>query len=972
MRQRERVPRLLQLTWHDGSLHLWAIAPSDGSPAPSLELTSLADRQLEFPVSVLSVPGRLSVPLPAPFANAHATTLRVPVAHLAAFAPVPGSASLTWFAAVLALARLVVSAGRLRPELQIAGDVHHARWRPVVDDNITAELAALHEQMPPACGVTDIGELFEVLVDATARKTLSRVAWRPPQPRNGRGTDYRAAQSALRGLSSDSGAVIYRNDDKPALAELQRTFAREFERACGMAVLAAQLRLTLPDSLDDAWLISLELVDVDQPDHWCSALDVATGTPMALDLARTAEHLPRLRSRLADAGRSIEDIVAPSLDPLLAPLMLGFATDPEYVAELTIDEVDSFLATAPEVLSHLDIRLLGPEQLVRAKAGVRAAATPQPGSGANGRFSAGALVQWSATVDDTPIDDAQLERAAAAGSSLIHVNGRWVRLDTKQVRTTLERLQKHREDHSELDVAALMKLAADAAVADPATSTVRVDGEGWIGDLLAGLPDEQLVEMQEPDTFVGELRHYQRRGLSWMGFLSKLGLGGCLADDMGLGKTATTLAHIATKRGPHLVVCPLSVVHNWYAESARFTPHMQVAIHHGNERARGLDAIDQLVPSDIVVTTYGTLSRDIDALAAVRWGTLVLDEAQNIKNHLTRAAKAVRQISADQRLALTGTPVENNLGELWAILDAVNPGLYGSSGQFNERFSKPIQRDQDEAAIASLRALTQPFILRRTKADKTLLPELPDKIEQIAWATLTKEQATMYQAVVDQLLADAQMESGMRRRGLVLAALTRLKQICNHPAHAAGDGSRIAGRSGKLARFDEIVDDLLEVGERALVFTQFREMGLILQRHLGERLQIEAPFLHGGVSRGGRDSMVRRFQEGEGSPILLVSLKAGGTGLNLTSASQVIHYDRWWNPAVEDQATDRAWRLGQSHTVLVHKMVCEGTLEERISQLIDDKRRLADSVLGTGEQWLTELSTDDLRALVMLTPGGPR
>jgi len=250
-----------------------------------------------------------------------------------------------------------------------------------------------------------------------------------------------------------------------------------------------------------------------------------------------------------------------------------------------------------------------------------------------------------------------------------------------------------------------------------------------------------------------------------------------------------------------------------------------------------------------------------------------------------------------------------------------------------------------------------------------LLPELPDKIEQVAWATLTREQATMYQAVVDQLLADAQAETGMKRRGLVLAALTRLKQICNHPAHATGDGSRLAGRSGKLTRFDELVDELLELGERALVFTQFREMGLLLQRHLGERLQIDAPFLHGGISRTGRDTMVQRFQAGEGSPLLLVSLKAGGTGLNLTAASQVIHFDRWWNPAVEDQATDRAWRLGQSNTVLVHKLVCEGTLEERISQLIDDKKQLANSVLGTGEQWLTELSTDALRSLVVLTPG---
>ena len=454
-----------------------------------------------------------------------------------------------------------------------------------------------------------------------------------------------------------------------------------------------------------------------------------------------------------------------------------------------------------------------------------------------------------------------------------------------------------------------------------------------------------------------------------MGFLARIGLGGCLADDMGLGKTATTLAHLATRPGPHLVVCPLSVVHNWYSEAARFTPHMQVAIHHGGERARGNTAAEQLIPSDIVVTTYGLLARDIDALGEVKWGTLVLDEAQNVKNHLTRAARAVRHINADQKLALTGTPVENHLGELWAILDAVNPGLYGSANSFNDKYAKPIQRTGDPTATAALRALTQPFILRRTKADKTLLPELPDKIEQVAWATLTREQATMYQAVVDQLLADAQAETGMKRRGLVLAALTRLKQICNHPAHATGDGSRLVGRSGKLTRFDELVDELLELGERALVFTQFREMGLLLQRHLGERLHIDAPFLHGGISRTGRDAMVQRFQAGEGSPLLLVSLKAGGTGLNLTAASQVIHYDRWWNPAVEDQATDRAWRLGQSNTVLVHKLVCEGTLEERISQLIDDKKQLANSVLGTGEQWLTELSTDALRSLVVLTPG---
>jgi SNF2 family DNA or RNA helicase len=322
-------------------------------------------------------------------------------------------------------------------------------------------------------------------------------------------------------------------------------------------------------------------------------------------------------------------------------------------------------------------------------------------------------------------------------------------------------------------------------------------------------------------------------------------------------------------------------------------------------------------------------------------------------------------------LALTGTPVENRLSELWAILDLTNRGLLGTLPSFHRRFAVPIERDRDEDAASRLRRLTAPFVLRRTKSDRTLVPDLPDKVEQIAWAELTREQAAMYQAVVDQLLADAAQETGMRRRGLVLASLTRLKQICNHPAHALGDGSRLGGRSGKLARFDELVDELLDAGESALVFTQYRVMGELLQRHIAERIDMRPPFLHGGVARRQRDAMVDRFQAGTAPPLLLVSLKAGGTGLNLTAASRVIHYDRWWNPAVEDQATDRAWRIGQGRTVFVHKLVCSGTLEERIGQLIDDKRAIAAAVVGggTSEAWLSELSTDELRDLVALGDG---
>ena len=943
----------LHLRWLDGELHLWAIQRATGITLSAAELARHANHELGRSLASQTTPTR--APLRLPTGVKPTATLRIDAGALTYLPSHIHSTTVQWFAQVGDLARATLQAERLRPHLATVGHIRSATWVPVIDDAIEGALETLHGAMPTACGVDDLHAFFAVVVDASARRRLGELAWRPNPPGHPHGTEFRAAQTVFRALAAASSSVLYRTDDLDCIDQLGPLFDNEVIRSHGLAVVGAQLRLHLPDDPDEPWRVTLELVDVDSPERWCTAADVQAQNHLALDVAGERKHFSRLHSRLAEVAHEIGAHV-----DVLAPL----AIDSTATVELEIDQVELFLAEAVPTLESLAVRLLGPEQLTRAQAHVRGKATPKADGPTTGRLSATALVQWAATIDDSVIDDAQLERAAAAGSSLIHVNGRWVRLDTQQLRATLKRLHKQRLESSEVTAAALLKLAAESSATD---SSFDVKGEGWIEQLLSGLPDEQLSEVHEPPEFVGELRHYQRRGLSWMHFLGRLGLGGCLADDMGLGKTATTLAHLSTRPGPHLVVCPLSVVHNWYAEAARFTPHLQVEIHHGTDRARGEDTAQQLTPADIVVTTYGLLSRDIDTLAQVQWATLVLDEAQAIKNHLTRAAKAVRLVHADQTLALTGTPVENHLGELWSILDAVNPGLYGSHTNFNERYAKPIQRSGDPVATAALQAMTQPFVLRRTKADKTLLPELPDKIEQIAWAPLTREQAAMYQSVVDQLLAESQLATGMKRRGMVLAALTRLKQICNHPAHAAGDGSRLAGRSGKLARFDELIDDVLETGEQVLVFTQFREMGLLLQRHLAERIHLQAPFLHGGLTRSARDKMVRDFQSGEAAPVFLVSLKAGGTGLNLTAASQVIHYDRWWNPAVEDQATDRAWRLGQSKTVLVHKLVCEGTLEERISQLIDDKRQLANSVLGTGEAWLTELSTNELRALISLT-----
>jgi hypothetical protein len=908
--------------------------------------------------------------------------------------PHPGD-SLAWLRDVAVLATRAVDAARVLPAIASERGTVAARWRPVLDAGLDAVLDALATSMPPILLASDpqpdpaaaTGDIFASLVDGVARDRLAG-RWRAPAVAAPKATAA-AARALFAGLARpDSMVRVTGASTGDELARLGERLERLARRARGEPVVVPRVRLTVPEDPFDDWHVALEVVDEADPGRWCSADDVWDATPLALELAGDPRYLGHLAAVVVEAAEAAAKVVAPLAD-------LAGAHEPATV-ELDLDAAETFLEQAPAELAALGIALIGPERLVKADLGVRGRATPAPPDDRPGGFGRDAIVQWSMTVLDgeapTALAEAELARAAAAGATLLHTGRRWVRIDPEAMRRARHRLDLHRRDHQVVDAVTLLRLAADAdteLLADAGRPGVGGDeregragrdggdDRGWAGDLLSGLPDDALEEVREPASFTGTLRPYQRRGLSWLRFLARLGLGGCLADDMGLGKTATTLAHLLDRPGPHLVVCPLSVVHNWEAEARRFAPSLRVLVHHGTGRAgRGddaqarLDGVADDRPPELTITTYGLLARDVAHLAATEWSTVVLDEAQMIKNPGTNAARAVRVLRAAQKVALTGTPVENRLSELWAILDAVNPGLLGSRERFRHRFAKPIERDGDELAAARLRRLTQPFVLRRTKADRQLVPDLPDKIEQIAWAALTREQAVLYQQVVDQLLEHAAHAAGMKRRGLVLAALTRLKQICNHPVHVLGDGSRLAGRSGKLARFDELVDELLDLDERALVFTQFREMGDLLQRHLAERLGMRAPFLHGGVARARRDAMVAGFQAGHGPPLLLVSLKAGGTGLNLTAASQVIHYDRWWNPAVEDQATDRAWRIGQGRTVNVHKLVCEGTVEERIATLIDDKRVLANVVVGTGEAWLSDLSTAELRELVRLDAGG--
>ena len=933
------------------------------------------------------------------------------------------SDSVRWFGALAALATRVVDAGEIVPRLDTSSELAaeddpggqyaraaHARWSSTAGRAVDDALDAMAAAIPPIClpdvprddasqRLHAVHSIFAAFVDCAARARLQVAGWMPDVPR-GRDPVAAVARAVFGALvGQDHRVPLSRaghHEGAMAIADALRLGER---RAGGEPALRRRLRLAVPDDRFEPWLVELELVDEADPGRWCSARDVWDGNPLAVEVAGGAEHLDVLQSEVLALAALVSRHV-PVLSELAAeeqPAAVALEVlDPTDTSGEAPDFADAeeFLAAAPAALERLGVELIGPEHLVRAAVAVRGRATPSPASDRTAGLNRETIISWSFTTADrhgpAAISEAELARAAATGSSLLHTGNRWVRIDPAALRKVKARHDAYLREAEALSAAGplgLVQLAAEMAAAgdeltagddrsgddlDPADgSTV---SRSWQQLLVGKLGDTELTEEHESALFRGELRPYQRRGLSWLRFLDRLALGGCLADDMGLGKTATTLAHLVDRPGPHLVVCPLSVVHNWETEAERFTPSLRIVVHHGAQR----HSAGELGGADVVVTTYGLVSRDLDVLAEVEWSTAVLDEAQFVKNPATRAARAVRQLRAFQRIALTGTPVENRLSELWAILDWVNPGMLGSREKFRQRYSKPIERGDDPQLAAdaanSLQRLTRPFVLRRSKADRQLVPELPDKIEQVAYAGLTREQALLYQRIVDELLVEADQTAGMKRRSVVLAALTKLKQICNHPAHALGDASRLAGRSGKLARFDELVDELVDVGERALVFTQFVEMGSLLQRHLAERCGWTVPFLHGSLAKGRRDRTVAAFQAGDGPPLLLVSLKAGGTGLNLTAASQVIHYDRWWNPAVENQATDRAWRIGQGQTVLVHKLVCEGTVEERIATVIDDKQALADLVVGRGdhgEAWLSELSTAELGKLVRLEmPGG--
>jgi SNF2 family DNA or RNA helicase len=913
-------------------------------------------------------------------------------------------ASLSYWSEVATFAGELVTRGRVLPSLARDSTGAAARWRPVLQGPDVMAMHTLIRAMPPVSravpGAHDPHELVTAalrsLVDATVRETLP-AGLRLCPPRGGqRPARPPVVEAWLVALTAPDGRFDADAGDLEALIKALEPWE---DVGAGQAG-PARATFRLMEATDESAVVDAGWTDVDDlerpgadgrgPGAGEEDSSGFADSRWRLEFLLQSMHDPSLlvpaARAWADDG-SLSRWLARPQELLLAELGRASRIYPELAdglrqpqpcaLNLDADGAYRFLSTTAPALDQAGFGVLLPSWWdQRRKLGLTlSASTPVDGVvQKTSKFGRNQLMdfRWQLAVGDDTLTDDEIAALAETKAPLIRLRGMWVSVDPEQLKRGLAFLK--RTPTGQATAAEILRLAAshpDDADTPLPLSEVRADG--WLGELLAGAVMQSVHSVPAPANFQATLRPYQERGLSWLAFLSSLGLGACLADDMGLGKTVQLLALEAALRaenadaGATLLVCPMSLVGNWQREAARFAPKLRVYAHHGRERLRGARLRDALDQTDLMLTTYATATRDADELAGYEWHRVVLDEAQAIKNSLSQAAKAVKRLGGGHRVALTGTPVENRLAELWSIMDFLNPGMLGSSGLFRTRYSIPVERHGLTEPAERLRAITRPYVLRRLKTDPAIISDLPDKIEIKQYCQLTTEQASLYQAVVDDMMDKIENSEGIKRRGNVLAAMAKLKQVCNHPALLLHDRSAIGARSGKVIRLEEILDEIIAEGDKVLCFTQFTEFAEMLLPHLAARFGTDIAYLHGGTPRKRRDELVTAFQSDGGPPIFLLSLKAGGTGLNLTAASHVVHLDRWWNPAVENQATDRAFRIGQRRNVQVRKFICTGTLEEKIDEMIEEKKALADLVISDGEGWLTELSTRDLRHVFELS-----
>lgn len=916
-----------------------------------------------------------------------------------------------------------------------------AAWQPWLhDEDARRRAAALLAAMPPVLRAMDdehqgrpwaiLDEAFRTLTDAAVRSALIKehffeaiedrdpahdphVAWLAGLL--GAQNQVTPPDDVALSLLRDAGQWVGRLNDtgqgRPLrlCLKLNEPLAPPELAANGQAK-AKQRRATTSSTPDETlWKLSLHLQAADDHDLIIDAQHVWSHTSLGALLGDRHIEQPQ-ELLLAELGRASR---------IYSKIESALSHQAPTEIELTTNEAYEFLHEVRPVLEESGFGVIVPtwwnQPLGRLGARLQIDAPPADAlssAAGDGIAPAASMIglnslvrfRWQVAIGDQPLTMEEFNALARQTTPLVHVRGRWIEISPQQLAAAREFLEKSPD--GEMTLLEAIQMAHGMDDRQLGLPVFGLDASGWVADVLnASSEDHRMPQLEQPKEFLGTLRPYQATGLSWLAFLDRFGLGACLADDMGLGKTIQLIAMLLHEReaadkhnehsdtvGPTLLIVPTSVVANWVRELQRFAPTIRVQVHHGPDRVLGDRFVEIAAEHDLVITTYPLISRDQETLRRVKWHRVALDEAQYIKNPPTKQTTAIRSLHAPRRLALTGTPVENRLSELWSIMEFLNPGYLGPSTEFRRRFAVPIERHRDPHKAEHLRQMVRPFILRRVKTDPTVIDDLPECLETKEYAVLTPEQAALYQQVVDAMLRDVDRAQGIQRRGLVLATLVKLKQICNHPAqfrNGNGNGSgngqpnaelddpadfvlpsnsaALSSRSGKARRMITMLEEVLATGEKALIFTQFRQMGHLLTAMIQHDLDCEALFLHGGTPAAKRQHLIDRFQAPDGgAPVFVLSLKAGGVGLNLTAANHVFHFDRWWNPAVENQATDRAFRIGQTRTVHVHKFVCVGTLEERIDQMIEQKTELAQNIIGSGEQWLTELSTSQLHELLML------
>ena len=868
--------------------------------------------------------------------------------------------------------------------------VYRAAWEAVLVAEDAGRLTTLTKAMPPICwSFLPAGELkastltqlvrsfLNATVDAFVREGSTAIALIPLKTGQKQQAKPRTLQEQwLQALASKDATLKAPPAELRSFAEKLRSWLELIQPAAADVPFRTCFRLEAPGentthSAD--WHISFYLQANDDQSLLVPVEQVWRERSDTLTFLKRTIKNPQERV-LADLGKASR--LFPKLEESLKtarPIGLKLDTEQAY----------SFLRESAPLLEQSGFGVLvppwwsKPTARLGVKLKVKSKAATKDGAGLLGLNSI-VNYDWTIAVGDSTLTFEEFESLVNLKVPLIKIRGQWVELRPEEIEAAIAFFKK-KQGKGEMTLGEAMRIGLGQEASELGLPVLDMTADGWMKEILDSLMEGiKITTIEQPATLQGKLRPYQLKGASWLAFLEQYGFGACLADDMGLGKTIQLITlllymHETQKNGfqptPTLLICPMSIVGNWQKELERFAPVLRVMVHHGHERLSGEAFEAEARQNDVVITTYSLALRDKEHLNRIEWENVVVDEAQNIKNDAAKQTQAIKKLEGRHKIALTGTPVENRLAELWSIMEFLNPGYLGSGTDFRKNFAIPIERYRDADRSEALKRLIQPFVLRRVKTDKSIIADLPDKMEMKVFCNLTQEQASLYEAVVKEMIAKIEeAEEPIERKGLVLSTLLKLKQVCNHPAQFVADGSALAGRSGKLERLEEMLEEVLAEGDKALIFTQFAEMGKLLRDYLQERLRCETLFLYGGTNKKQRDIMVQRFQEEKrGAQLFILSLKAGGVGLNLTAANHVFHFDRWWNPAVENQATDRAFRIGQKKNVQVHKFVCIGTLEERIDQMIEQKKELANNIVGSGEGWLTEMSTTELKELFALS-----